>query len=198
MLFEILVRVLSDGEGGAIACSPDGANATISVQEGQKEVVALILGDTEYNIDAGDAAHQFSFQGADPHDSLVQLLAKTEGQGLAYKTLLQGHLADVSSTLSTTASLSLGQITPETYEEPTNVLRQSYQVDEGNPYLELLLFNYGRYLLWSSARGVLPANLQGVWSKGYWAPWSGDYREFFICLFFHKAVIETLRHRRQY
>jgi alpha-L-fucosidase 2 len=38
-----------------------------------------------------------------------------------------------------------------------------------------LYFNFGRYLLLSSSRGTLPANLQGIWNKDYIAPWSADY-----------------------
>ncbi len=38
-----------------------------------------------------------------------------------------------------------------------------------------LYFNFGRYLLVSSSRGKLPANLQGIWCKDYNAPWSADY-----------------------
>ena len=38
-----------------------------------------------------------------------------------------------------------------------------------------LYFNFGRYLLCSSSRGTLPANLQGIWCKDYIAPWSSDY-----------------------
>ena len=38
-----------------------------------------------------------------------------------------------------------------------------------------LYFNYGRYLLIGSSRGMLPANLQGIWCKDYRAPWSADY-----------------------
>jgi hypothetical protein len=33
------------------------------------------------------------------------------------------------------------------------------------------MFNYGRYLLGSSARGTLPANLQGKWASGNANPW---------------------------
>jgi alpha-L-fucosidase 2 len=41
--------------------------------------------------------------------------------------------------------------------------------------LSELYFNYGRYLLLSSSRGKLPANLQGIWCNEYFAPWSADY-----------------------
>lgn len=43
-------------------------------------------------------------------------------------------------------------------------------------YLEVLLFQYGRYLLIASSRkGSLPANLQGVWNKYNYTPWSGGF-----------------------
>jgi alpha-L-fucosidase 2 len=41
--------------------------------------------------------------------------------------------------------------------------------------LVALYFNFGRYLLISSSRGSLPANLQGLWAEEYQTPWNGDY-----------------------
>ncbi len=39
-----------------------------------------------------------------------------------------------------------------------------------------MYYQFGRYLLISSSRaGSLPANLQGVWNKDEFAPWSADY-----------------------
>ena len=49
---------------------------------------------------------------------------------------------------------------------------------EGNDdtYLDALYFHYGRYLLICSSRpGLLPANLQGLWTKDIQTPWNGDY-----------------------
>ncbi len=65
-------------------------------------------------------------------------------------------------------------------ENPTDVLRAAYQVGVGNTYLEWLAFNFGRYLLAGSARGLLPANLQGKWGNGLSNAWGADYR---TCLF---------------
>ncbi len=48
----------------------------------------------------------------------------------------------------------------------------AYEVDVGNPYLEWLMFNFGRYLLVGSAPGKLPANLQGKWARDIGNPWS--------------------------
>ncbi|MDQ0967181.1 alpha-L-fucosidase 2 [Flavobacterium sp. W4I14] len=45
-----------------------------------------------------------------------------------------------------------------------------------DPGLEILYFQYGRYLLMSSSRpGGPPANLQGIWNKELRAPWSSNY-----------------------
>jgi alpha-L-fucosidase 2 len=46
----------------------------------------------------------------------------------------------------------------------------------GDPELEALLFQYGRYLLISCSRpGGLPANLQGLWNDSNDPPWHSDY-----------------------
>ena len=46
---------------------------------------------------------------------------------------------------------------------------------EDDPGVAELYFNFGRYLLLSSSRGKLPANLQGIWCRDYKAAWSADY-----------------------
>ena len=47
---------------------------------------------------------------------------------------------------------------------------------EKNPYLEMLYFQYGRYLLISCSRTAgVPANLQGLWAPQKWSPWRGNY-----------------------
>lgn len=46
----------------------------------------------------------------------------------------------------------------------------------GDPELEALLFQYGRYLLIASSRtGGLPANLQGIWNDSLKPAWDCDY-----------------------
>ena len=57
-------------------------------------------------------------------------------------------------------------------ETPTN---ERILSPEGDLGLIELYFNFGRYLLISSSRGKLPANLQGIWCNDYRAPWSADY-----------------------
>ncbi|KAK1231403.1 hypothetical protein PQX77_005500 [Marasmius sp. AFHP31] len=174
MLYELLGRV--DASGGSVRCtsSPafDGSsspNATIVVSEATNTSITWV-GGTEYSQDAGDASHAFSFRGSDPHDDLVELISRVPSQ---YEDLLLEHIRDFKAILSDKFSLSLGQ-TPQ-LDIPTDELKAQYQLDIGNPYLEWLTFNYGRYLLATSARGELPANLQGKWASGTGNPWSADY-----------------------
>lgn len=70
----------------------------------------------------------------------------------------------------TTDQLLRSQSSPKTSESDTAITKK------GNPYLETLYFQYGRYLLISSSRtpGV-PANLQGLWTPHLWSPWRGNY-----------------------
>lgn len=51
-----------------------------------------------------------------------------------------------------------------------------YREGRRNPYLEMLYFQYGRYLLIASSRpGTLPANLQGTWNCHDHSPWGSGY-----------------------
>jgi alpha-L-fucosidase 2 len=63
---------------------------------------------------------------------------------------------------------------PDTLATNERIARvKAGQVDLG---LEVLLFQYGRYLLISSSRpGTNPANLQGLWNQHLSAPWNADY-----------------------
>ena len=166
MAFEILARA-SASPNATVACTPVGANnATLSVT-GANAAELTWVGGTDYDMDAGDEAHNFSFKGADPHDALVKLLNAGSSAG-TYEEIRDAHTKDYSD-LMTLFQLDLGQ-EPD-LETPTDELKDAYQTDSGNTYLEWLTFNFGRYLLAGSARGVLPANLQGKWAKDASNPW---------------------------
>ena len=42
------------------------------------------VGGTDYDMNAGDTAHGYSFKGADPHAALVKLLTKATSPTLSY------------------------------------------------------------------------------------------------------------------
>ena len=164
MTFEILARVQTMPPD-LVNCSTIGhGNATVVVK-GATSAWVTWVGRTDFDQDAGDAAHGFSFKGVDPHNSLVSLIEKVASNSTSYSSLLAQHTSDVFSALSTGSpfQLSIGQ-RPD-FTHPTDELVATYLVDTGNPYLEWLLFHYGRYMLFSSARGSLPANLQGKWAR---------------------------------
>ncbi|KAL1751423.1 glycoside hydrolase family 95 protein [Schizophyllum commune] len=175
MLYEILFHALSEG-GSTVSCettdpfdtSAKTLNATLSASG--TDLTIVWVGDTEYSMDAGDEAHNFSFRGDDPHDALLSRISSI--QDVTFASLLNGHLQDVADSTLNAFTLDLGQ-TPQ-LNVTTAALIDAYTTDEGNPYLEWLLFNYGRYLLWSSARGSLPANLQGKWAHLYSPQWGSD------------------------
>jgi len=124
---------------------------------------------------------------------------------LDYETLLAEHIKDVEG-LGGGFALDLGPPTKDSIWEKsvgnlaTDALLKGYiynplvdpassristNTEEGpkvgvalarNTYLEWILFNYGRYMFVSSARGKLPLNLQGIWADGVSNAWSADYR----------------------
>ena len=51
----------------------------------------------------------------------------------------------------------------------------TYTSQGNDPELEALYFQFGRYLLISSSRDSLPANLQGLWNRSLTPPWNSDY-----------------------
>ena len=87
-----------------------------------------------------------------------------------YAELLTRHLEDHQK-LFDRVSLDLGERMPDV---PTNKLMDDYRNRDYSTYLEVLSFQYGRYLSIAGSRGVLPSNLVGLWTVGA-AAWTGDY-----------------------
>lgn len=111
----------------------------------------------------------------DPHEYPAERVADIldRAQGRGYDSLLERHLGDYHALFHRVA-LSLGaDIVPS---RPTDELLRRYRRGLRNSYLEVLYFQYGRYLLIASSRkGCLPANLQGIWNVYNSAPWSAGY-----------------------
>jgi alpha-L-fucosidase 2 len=179
MLYELLARVhttpIMSGPPSTTRCFPlpvatgTPPNATIEVSNrSASEAWISWVGGTEYSLEAGDAIHDFSFRGSDPHDALLALLNQPTPV-LTFSGILDQHVKDYKAALTDKFSLSLSQ--KPRLDVPTDMVKAEYQIDAGDTYLEWLMFNYGRYLLASSARGLLPANLQGKWANVHDNPW---------------------------
>ncbi|TFK37018.1 Six-hairpin glycosidase-like protein [Crucibulum laeve] len=197
MLYEFLIRGSVPSGQGTVRCTqfpvpfgfppnatldiiPSSTNGTLSTL---KEAWITWVGDTNYSLLAGDAAHNYSFAGPDPRVSLLSLLdaaspSSPSTSSSTFQTLLTTH---TRSYQALTQKFSLSLSTVPQVSTPTDELKAKYSIDaaggngEENRYLEWVLFNYGRYLLASSAPGSLPANLQGKWANGLGNAWSADY-----------------------
>ena len=165
--FEGQIKVFADG--GKLSREEDGIRV-----EGADEATLLFSCGTNYKLESrvfleSDPKKKLSPY-EHPHAAVTKRINDAEKKG--YDKLLKSHLQDYCELYGRTR-LTAGEEEPEA---PTNVLVGEYRSGKHSRYLELLLFQYGRYLLISSSRqGALPANLQGVWNRYVSAPWSAGY-----------------------
>ena len=99
---------------------------------------------------------------------------------LSYDQLLNTHVSDYSRLFANVqfglADLSQSKTLP-TDERLAAYQKNNLSKDQPRDLgLEVLLFQYGRYLLISASRGnTLPANLQGLWNDSPAPVWRSDY-----------------------
>lgn len=87
--------------------------------------------------------------------------------------LTKAHLADYHKFFNR-VSLKLGATTAPNL--PTDERLKRFAEGKEDKNLEILYFQYGRYLLISSSRTLgVPANLQGIWNPYLRPPWSSNY-----------------------
>ncbi|KAF8428099.1 alpha-fucosidase A [Tirmania nivea] len=135
---------------------PDGkflVPASVNVSE----LYLLFAGNTNYDETMGNTEAGYTFPLRIPFDKL-----------------LSGHVSNHSALMN---EFKLTVPDPlNSYFKSTDELVKEYNITKGEPYLESLIFDFGRYLLIGSSReNSMPPNLQSIWSNGFWAPWSGDY-----------------------
>ncbi|GGF20695.1 glycoside hydrolase family 95 protein [Flavobacterium limi] len=121
-----------------------------------------------------------SFNGFDKNPATEGLNDKTiaskslkKAFAKSFDKLKSSHVADYKKFYNR-VHLDLGKTTAPDLATDERLLRYSEGKEDKN--LEILYFNYGRYLLISSSRtkGV-PANLQGLWNPHLSPPWSSNY-----------------------
>lgn len=121
-----------------------------------------------------------SFNGFDKNPATEGLNEKSIAQSYLNKAfsknidaLESDHIKDYQSFYNR-VSLDLGKT--DAPNLPTNERLKRYANGREDKNLEILYFNFGRYLLISSSRtkGV-PANLQGIWNPYIRPPWSSNY-----------------------
>ncbi|MYM97651.1 glycoside hydrolase family 95 protein [Rugamonas sp. FT81W] len=153
------LQVLNDG--GAIAV--DGNRITFT----GCDAVTLILGaGTSYVLDPAR-----KFQGEHP---LPRVTAQVSSAARPWAALLAEHQKDFDAQFKR-VSVDFGAAAPARRALPTDQRIATYTAEGGDPGLEAQFFQFGRYLLISSSRDSLPANLQGLWNNSLTPPWKSDY-----------------------
>lgn len=137
----------------------------------------LSASDTSLTLKDADEAIIFismgtNFQRADHENHIRELLDKAIGK--EFKSLKSNHIAEYQSFFKRT-EITLTE-NPLKAELPTDQRLIEFAEDENDNGLVNLYFQYGRYLLISSAHAqILPPNLQGLWANTINTPWNGDY-----------------------
>ena len=138
--------------------------------DGSREVTILITNATSFNgFDKDPVKEGRDYKAI--ANRRMELASKK-----SYEDMRSAHIADYRHFFDR-VNLDLGATDPQIAALPTDVqLRRYTELNERNPELEALYFQFGRYLLISCSRtpGV-PANLQGLWNEKLLPPWSSNY-----------------------
>lgn len=165
LLYQASAKVILKNGKSTVESDPNGGlQLKISAAD---EITILLAGATDFNN-----SRATQWRGEAPEPKIKRILAAASGK--SYATLLNRHVKDYQS-LFERMSLDLGKSAAAKLKLSTLSRLLDYK-NGGDPDLEALLFQYGRYLLISSSRkGGLPANLQGLWNESNNPPWGGDY-----------------------
>lgn len=143
--------------------SADEKNQVYQIQDADC-VMIVMAAETDYKNDYPTYR--------DKNKDLKKVVADRVNNGTkkSYDELKETHIADHQG-LFDRVSLDLGE---QRTSVPTNQLVDEYRNGNYSHYLEVLAFQYGRYLTIAGSRGTLPSNLVGLWTVGNSA-WTGDY-----------------------
>lgn len=138
--------------------------------KGKDEIVLLIANATSFNGFDKDPAKE----GADYKRIVRERIDKASQY--SYDQLLERHTKDYKQFFDR-VEIDLGKTPKRIAKLPTDEqLRRYTDLEEHNPDLEELYFQFGRYLLISSSRTPnVPATLQGLWNESILPPWSSNY-----------------------
>ena len=155
--------VLSIQHDGGELSSSDGL---LSVAGANEAILCLSIA-TSFNGFDKDPAKE----GADHNAIALRQLSAAMQKG--YEQIKAEHLADYQQFFSR-VKLNLGETTAPDLPTDERLKRYFHGAEDKN--LEILYFQYGRYLLIASSRtkGV-PATLQGIWNPYIRPPWCSNY-----------------------
>jgi alpha-L-fucosidase 2 len=153
--FEARLKIVN--EGGGLVQYDDSIGIVNA-----RNVTLILVAATNF-VDYDDIS-------ANPASRCEEYLANLEGK--PYLTIKEDHIKDYRALFSR-VSLDMGS--SGISNRPTDERLITFMEDE-DPNLVSLLFQYGRYLLISSSRPeTQPANLQGIWNDKLAPPWDSKY-----------------------
>lgn len=161
--FKAAMRVVP--VGGSIVTNKDN----IEVKNAD-EVLVILAGGTNFDPHAANFISDVAAMNSEIDNRADKAVAK------GWSALLDAHTADFQA-LFNRVNVQLN--TAASNNQPTDKLVDKYTSAAINSpealILEELYFNYGRYLLISSSRGMdSPANLQGIWNNSDSPAWQSD------------------------
>ena len=152
-------RLAASADGGSLAVEGDAL-----VFRDNASLTLVLSAGTDY---AMDPAAKFR-SGIDPAPAAAARAAAALAR--PYAELRARHLAEFTRRMDRVA-FEVGA--PRAGDIKDRLA--AYQQGGADPALEALMFHYGRYLLLSSSRHSLPANLQGLWNDKNKPAWYADY-----------------------
>lgn len=178
----VLAGAVSDNQlryDSVLKAVPEGEQAQVEAQgdalviSGAEAVTVYVSADTDY-----ENVYPEYRSGETPEELHQRVSADVEAAAdKGFQSVKADHVADYGA-LFNRVDLDLGQTVSE---RPTDELLAAYNAGQASQaerrQLEVMLFQYGRYLTISSSRedSQLPANLQGVWNNVNNPAWSSDY-----------------------
>lgn len=187
MKFAAKVLVLADG--GSVSANGGSANIDVSYKNGGDNMQASVNGAQlpKISVKAADKivvlvamrtdyvmSEKKKWKGGDPAKAVADDIAQAEKAAGDFAAFRKSHVA-AHKKLFNRCAIDLGDTDKKTGALPTAKRLEKYKQTKNDPDLEENLFQFGRYLLISSSRDTLPANLQGLWNHKVHAPWASDY-----------------------
>ncbi len=139
---------------------------SIALSDGSEAIIFVSIATSFNGFDKNPAT-----EGVNDLEIANNNLMKAEGKN--FENLKKAHLQDYQSFYNR-VNLSLGKT--DAPNLPTDERLKRYAEGKEDKNLEILYFQFGRYLLISSSRTPnVPANLQGIWNPYIRPPWSSNY-----------------------
>ncbi|MCI5720280.1 MAG: glycoside hydrolase family 95 protein [Bacteroidales bacterium] len=162
MRYEFRVRLVScDGQ----AYSMPGLHVS-----GASDAVILVSAATSYN----GFDHRPDTEGRDEDALAAKMLNDASVKDL--NTLRSTHVADYQSIFNRVSLDVNGSLAYVPGNKTVDARLKEYSEGAKDPGLEMLYFQFGRYLLISCSRedSEVPCNLQGIWNKDRHPAWGSD------------------------